>query len=92
MLGRLTKVSKWIILYETRNCDRLPIVGRVGNGYAFCAGGQANGFSQFKIDSICLPLFPNCGSFSIEPCRPLPHAKLSGTNLKIGSYHVNFSA
>jgi len=57
----------------------------------FAAGGQTNGFSQFKADSIFLPMFPHCGSFSIGPLRPLPHAKLSSTNLKIGTCRVNFS-
>jgi len=57
----------------------------------FAVGGQTNGFSQFKVDSICFPTFSHCGSFSIGPLRPLPHAKLSGTNLKIGTCRVNFS-
>ena len=33
----------------------------------FAGGGQTNGFSQFKIDSICLPMIQNCGSFSVGP-------------------------
>ena len=57
----------------------------------FTAGGQTNGFSQLKVDSIGLPMFLHCGSFSTEPLRPLPYAKLSGANLKIGTLHVNFS-
>jgi len=36
-------------------------------------------------------MFPHCGSFSIGPCRPLPHAKLRGINLKIGTCRGNFS-
>jgi len=53
----------------------------------FPAGAQTNGFSQFKVDSICLRTFPHCGSFIIAAARrPLPHAKLSGTNLKAWRY------
>jgi len=48
--------------------------------------------SQFKVDSICLPMFLHYGSFSIGPCRQYHmYAKLSGTNLlKIDTCHVNF--
>jgi len=59
----------------------------VGKGAA--GGGQTNEFLQFKLDLICLPM--NCGSFTIRSCRPLPHAKLSGTNPDIGTCHVNLS-
>jgi len=48
----------------------------------FTAGDQTN--SIFSM-------FPHCGSFSIRLHRPLPYAKLSGTDLKIGACHVNFS-
>ena len=44
----------------------------------FAAGGQTNEFSQF-------------GQFSIGLRRLLPHAKLSGTSLKVGTCGVNFS-
>jgi len=68
------------------------IVRKVKNSRAFfAAGGQTNGFSQFKVDSICFPMFPHCGSLSIGLRRPLPHVKLSGTNPKIGTCRVNFS-
>jgi len=43
-----------------------------------------------QVDSICLPMLPHCDSFSIGPRRPLPHVKLSGTNLKIGACRVKF--
>jgi len=56
----------------------------------FAVCDQANGFSQFKVDSICLPMFPYCGSFTIGPRRSVPYAKLSGTNLKIGTCLVKF--
>jgi len=36
-------------------------------------------------------MVPHCGSFSIGMRRPLPYAKLSGTNLKIGTCCVKFS-
>jgi len=58
----------------------------------FAAGGQTNGFSQFKVDSVCLPTFPHCGSFSIAPHRPLPHAKLNGTKPEIGTCRGNKKA
>ena len=52
-------------------------VGKDKNSRVFFAvGGQTNGFSQFKVDSICFPMFSHCGSFGIGPLRPLPHAKL----------------
>jgi len=57
--------------------------------FAVCC--QTNGLSQFKVDSICLPMFPNCGSFSIGPCRALPYSKLSDTNPEIGTCRGNFS-
>jgi len=42
------------------------IVGNVTNGRGlFAAGCQTNEFSQLKVDSICLPMFPHCGPFSI---------------------------
>ena len=55
------------------------MVGKVENGRGFfAAGGQTNGFSQFKVDSICLSklslfqvsstdeLLPNeCGNFQL---------------------------
>ena len=44
-----------------------------------------------QVDSICLPIFLHCGSFSIGPCRPLPYAKLSGTNSEIGTCRGNFT-
>ena len=58
----------------------------------FTAGGvgQTNEFSQFKGDSICLPMVPHCGSFGSRLRKPLPHAKLRDTNLKIGTCRVNF--
>jgi len=34
---------------------------------------------------------PHCGSFSMGPCRPLPYAKLNGTNPEIGTCRGNFS-
>lgn len=41
------------------------IVGKVENSHgAFASGGRANGFSQFKGGSICLPMFAHCDSFS----------------------------
>jgi len=46
---------------------------------------------QFKVDSVCSAIFPNCGSFSTGPCRPLPYAKLNGTNLEIGTCRGYFS-
>ena len=62
------------------------VVGKVKNGrVSFSAGGQTNGFSQFKVDLICLPMLAHRGSFSIGSHRPLPYAKLSGTNLKTGT-------
>jgi len=57
----------------------------------FAVCGQNNGLSQFKVDSICLSMFQHCGSFSIGPCRPLPYAKLSGTNPEIGTCRGYFS-
>ena len=70
----------------------MTVVGKIKNGCVFFAAGvQTNGFSQFNVDSICLPMFPHCGSFSIGPCRPLPYAKLSGTNPEIGTCRGNFS-
>ena len=67
----------------------------VGESWAcrgfFAAGGQTQWFSQFKVDSMCLPMFPHCGSFGIGPRRPLPYAKLSGTNPEIGTCRGNFS-
>jgi len=57
----------------------------------FAVCGQTNWLSQFKVDSICLPMFPHCGSFSIGLCRALPYAKLSGTNPEIGTCRGNFS-
>jgi len=64
------------------------IVGKVENGRGCSAagGGQTNEFSQFKVNSICLPMFLHCGSFG----RPLPHAKLIGTNLETGTCSVTF--
>ena len=45
---------------------RRIIVGKVENGCdLFATGGQTNGFSQFKVDSICLLMFLHCGAFSI---------------------------
>jgi len=71
------------------------IVGQVKNARVFVAVcGQTNVLSQFKVDSICLPMFPHChdcGSFSIGPCRPLPYAKLSGTNPELDTCRGNFS-
>jgi len=58
---------------------------------SFAVCGQTNGLSQFKVDSICLPMFPHCVSFSIGLCRPLPYAELSGTNQEIGTCRGNFS-
>jgi len=46
--------------------------------------------SLFKVDSICLPMFPHCGSLSIGPRRLLPYAKLSGSNPEIGTCRGNF--
>ena len=78
--GKLPKMSR-----------QYTIVGNVKNGRVFFAVcGQTNGFSQFKVDSICLPMFPHCGSFTIRPHRLLPLAKLSGTNLKISTCRVTF--
>ena len=54
----------------------------------FAPGGQTNGFSQFKVYLVCLPMFQHRGTFSIGPCRPLPHAKLIATKLKIGTCRV----
>jgi len=31
--------------------------------------GQTNKFLQSKVNSVCLPMFSHCGSFSID-CRP----------------------
>jgi len=54
--------------------------------------GQTDVFSQFKVDSICLPMFPHCGSFfSIGPRRPLPYAKFKGTRPQRGACHANRS-
>ena len=79
------------IPYGTKEADT-TIVGKVQNGRCFfAAGGQTNGLSQFKVNSICLPIFPHCGSLSIGLHRPVPHAKLSGINLKIDTCRVNFS-
>ena len=47
--------------------------------------------SQFNVDSLYLPMFSHCGSFSIGPCRLLPHTKLNGINLEMGTCPVNFS-
>jgi len=44
-----------------------------------------------KLIQTDLPMFSHCGSFSIGPCRLLPHAKLNGANLEISTCHVNFS-
>jgi len=46
--------------------------------------------SQFEVDSISLPMFSHCDYFGAGPHRSLPHAKLSGTNLKIGTCGANF--
>jgi len=46
------------------------------------AGDRTDGFSHFKVDSICLRMFPHCGFFNIGP---LPYAKFSGTNQEIGT-------
>jgi len=68
------------------------IVGQVKNVRVFFAVcGQTNGLSHYKVDSICLPMFPHCGSFSIGPHRLLPYAKLSGPNPQIGTCRENFS-
>jgi len=65
---------------------RSAIVGKIKNDHVFFAVcGQTNGFSQFKVDSICLPMIPHCGSFSIGPRRPLTYTKLSSTNPEIGT-------
>ena len=70
----------------------LTKVGKVKSGRVFFAVcGQTNGLSQFKVDSICLSMFPHCGSSSVGPCRLLPYAKLSGTNPEIGTTRGNFS-
>jgi len=82
------------IAFEHRRDGPLgfTIVGKVKNGrVSFAVCGQTNRFSQFKVDSICLPMFPHCGSFTIRLHRPLPHAKLSGTNLTISDCRVKFS-
>ena len=71
----------------------MPIVGQVECGCGFfSAAGQTNEFLLFKLDSVCLPMFMNCGSFSIRSSRLTPHAKLCGTNPEIGARRVNFSA
>ena len=57
----------------------------------FAVCGQINGLLQFKVDSICFPMFPHCGSSIVRPSRPLPYAKLSGTNPEIGTCRGNFS-
>jgi len=45
------------------------IVGKVENGCGlFATGGQTNGFLEFKLDLIFLPMFWNCGSVSIRSC------------------------
>ena len=68
------------------------VVGKVENGRGFfAAGGQTNGFSRFKVDSICLSMFPHHGYFGIGPPRPLSHDKLSGTKLKTGTCCAHFS-
>ena len=70
------------------------IVGKVKNGRVFvfvAICSQTNGLSQFRVDSICLSMFPHCGSFSIGLCRPLPYAKFSGTSPEIGTCRGNFS-
>jgi len=69
------------------------IVRKVKTGHMFfAAGGQTNGFSRVKVDSICFSMFPHCGSFIVgRTRRSLPHAKLSGTNLKIGTCRGDFS-
>ena len=58
---------------------------------SFAAGGQTNELLQFKGVLIYLPMFYNYDSFSIRSYKPLPHAKLSGTNPEIGTRRVNFS-
>jgi len=68
-------------------------VGEVENGRGFfAAGGQTKRFLKFKFDSICLPMFKNCGLSSIRSCRLLPHVKLSCTNPEIGTRHVKSSS
>jgi len=69
-------------------------VGKVENGRDFFAasGGQTNELLQLKAGLIYMPMSLNC-SFSIRSCVPLPHAKLSGTTLRIDTrHHVNFLA
>lgn len=58
----------------------------------FADTGQTNEFLHFKQDLIYLLM--SCivvHNFSVSPCRPLLHAKLSGTNLVIGPCRVNLS-
>jgi len=51
----------------------------------FAAGGQTNGFSQFKvIQSVCQCL-DIVVLLVLDREDPIPHAKLSGTNLNIGT-------
>jgi len=57
----------------------------------FAAGGQTDEFLQLKGWLCRLPMFKNCGSFSIRWCGPLPHVKFSHTNSEIGTRRVNFS-
>jgi len=60
-MGKLR--DKYIFLLTNKY---VTIVGKVKNGRVFAVCGQTNGFSQFKVDSICLPMFPHCGSFTIR--------------------------
>ena len=63
---------------------------KVENGQCFFAArGQTTELLQFKIDLNRLSMVKNCGSFSVRSCRPLPHAKLSGTNPEIGTLGVS---
>ena len=80
------------VLQNKHNGKSFTIVGKVKNRRVFFAVcGRTIGLLQFKVDSICLSMFLHCGSFSTGPCRPLPYAKLSGTNLEIGTCRVKFS-
>ena len=42
--------------------------------------------------SICLAMLLHCGSFSIfRSCRPLPSAKVTGTNPELGTWYLSYS-
>jgi len=88
LLSYLMSGFIWCIFMKYWSC---LIVGKVKSiGVFFAAGRQTNGLLQFKDDWIGLRMFPHCGSFSIGPRRLLPHAKPSGSNLKIDTCRVNF--